>query len=106
MSRNSIECSTIAKNDVLLCFNFVSRFQELKDAQLTEHKRLMDLLDAERDQILTEKAKLETMERLKQPSTLAAKRKTELDAAIQIAQVNSMYRMCCETVKIIPNCIQ
>lgn len=47
----------------------------------------MDLLDAEREQILIEKAKLETMERLKPTSMPTGKRQTELDAAIQIAQV-------------------
>lgn len=67
-----------------------TEFQDQKDAHLTEHKRLMDLLDAEREQILIEKAKLETMERLKPTSMPAAKRQTELDAAIQIAQVNSI----------------
>lgn len=67
-------------------FDFIE-IQDLKDAHLTEHKRLMDLLDAEREQILIEKAKLETMERLKPTSMPAAKRQTELDAAILIAQV-------------------
>lgn len=49
----------------------------------------MDLLDAEREQILIEKAKLETMERLKPTSMPTVKRQTELDAAIQIAQVGA-----------------
>lgn len=47
----------------------------------------MDLLDAEREQILIEKAKLETLERLKPTSMPSAKRQPELDAAILIAQV-------------------
>lgn len=54
----------------------------------------MDLLDAEREQILIEKAKLETMERLKPTSMPTAKRQTELDAAIQIAQVKSVHGLC------------
>lgn len=61
--------------------------QELKDQQFGEHKRLMDILDAEREKILVEKAKLETMERLKTPSNTSTKRQSELDAAIKIAQV-------------------
>lgn len=65
----------------------------MKDAQLAEHKRLMDLLDAEREQILIEKAKLETMERLKPTSMPTVTRQTELDAAIQIAQVK--HRIVC-----------
>lgn len=52
-----------------------------------EHKRLMDLLDAEREQILIEKTKLETMEHLKPTSTPSSKRQSEVDAAIKIAQV-------------------
>lgn len=67
--------------------NLNPKFQELKDAHLTEHKRLMDMLDEERGKILIEKAKLETMERLKTTSMPAVKQQTELDAAIQIAQV-------------------
>lgn len=55
--------------------------------QFTEHKRLMDLLDSEREKIFMEKTKLETMERLKIPSNSNAKRPSDLDAAIKIAQV-------------------
>lgn len=58
----------------------------MKEMQFVEHKRLMELLDAEREQILIEKAKLETMERLKVP-TNTTRRQSELDAAIKIAQV-------------------
>lgn len=47
----------------------------------------MDILDAEREQILIEKAKVETLERLKLPSNPTTTRQTELDAAIKIAQV-------------------
>lgn len=55
---------------------------------MAEHKRLLDLLDAERQQILVEKAKLETLERLKMPSSNPLNnRQGELDAAIKIAQV-------------------
>lgn len=52
---------------------------------------MMDVLDAEREQILIEKAKLETLERLKPTATPTVKRQTELDAAIQIAQVNLFF---------------
>lgn len=57
--------------------------------QMNEHKRLMDMIDEERHKILVERAKLETMERLKPKSnsTLDQGQK-ELDAAIQIAQVS------------------
>lgn len=64
----------------------------------------MDLLDAEREQILIEKAKLETMERLKPTSMPTVKRQTELDAAIQIAQVlklANLSNMNCFKLKII-----
>lgn len=64
--------------------------QELKDMHFAEHKRLMDLLDTEREQILIEKTKLETMERIKPTSSNpSTKRQTELDAAIKIAQVSA-----------------
>lgn len=49
---------------------------------------MMDLIDAERQEILVEKAKLETMERLKTPKSDLLHREKELDAAIRIAQVN------------------
>ncbi|XP_031622610.1 interaptin [Contarinia nasturtii] len=62
------------------------RVQEMKEMQFAENKRLMELLDAEREQILIEKAKLETMERLKVPTNPTVKRQSELDAAIKIAQ--------------------
>lgn len=53
-----------------------------------EHKRLMDMLDTDREQILIEKTKLETMERIKPTvSKESTKRHTEIDAAIKIAQV-------------------
>lgn len=69
-----------------------SPFQEHKDMHFSEHKRLMDLLDAEREQILIERTKLETMERIKPTtSNTSTKRPSELDAAIKIAQVN--YRI-------------
>lgn len=55
--------------------------------QFAEHKRLMEILDQEREKILVEKAKLETMERLKIPSKTSNTRQSELDAAIRIAQV-------------------
>lgn len=48
---------------------------------------MMDLIDAERQEILVEKAKLETMERLKTPKSDSLHREKELDAAIRIAQV-------------------
>lgn len=54
-----------------------------------EHKRLMDLLDIEREQIIIEKTKLETMEYLKPASVPTTKRQSELNAAIKIAQVLS-----------------
>lgn len=54
----------------------------------SEHKRLMDILDTEREQILIEKTKLETMERIKPTASNAStKRYSEIDAAIKIAQV-------------------
>lgn len=75
-----------------LCFEMNSQFQEMKDMHFIEHKRLMDLLDAEREQILIEKTKLETMERIKPTSYPSiGKRHTELDAAIKIAQVIQMF---------------
>lgn len=62
--------------------------QELKDLHFAEHKRLMDMLDTDREQILIEKTKLETMERIKPTvSKESTKRHTEIDAAIKIAQV-------------------
>lgn len=48
---------------------------------------MMDLIDAERQEILVDKAKLETMERLKTPKSDSLHREKELDAAIRIAQV-------------------
>lgn len=63
------------------------RIQDLKETHFAEHKRMMDLIDAERQQILVEKAKLETMERLKAtPKDFASQRQNELDAAIRIAK--------------------
>lgn len=48
----------------------------------------MDIIDEERHKILVERAKLETMERLKpKNSTAMDQGQKELDAAIQIAQV-------------------
>ena len=61
--------------------------------QFAEHKRLMEILDAEREKILVEKAKLETMERLKTPSNTSTKRPSELDAAIKIAQVIVLFKV-------------
>lgn len=61
--------------------------QELKELHFAEHKRMMDLIDAERQVILVEKAKLETMERLKASKSDSLHREKELDAAIRIAQV-------------------
>lgn len=49
---------------------------------------MMDLIDAERQEIFVEKAKLETMERLNTPKSDSLHREKELDAAIRIAQVN------------------
>lgn len=73
--------------------NFVRFFlKESKEMQFSEHKRLMEILDAEREKILVEKAKLETMERLKAPSNTSTKRPSELDAAIKIAQVYNLFR--------------
>lgn len=66
-----------------------NRIQEMKEIHFAEHKRLMDSIDAERQQILVEKAKLETMERLKAPKDSTNQRQNELDAAIRIAQVCS-----------------
>lgn len=51
----------------------------------------MDVLDADREQFLIEKAKLETLQRLKPTTPPYAKRQTELDAAIQIAQVQNTF---------------
>lgn len=61
--------------------------QELKELHFAEHKRMMDLIDAERQVILVEKAKLETLERLKASKSDSLHREKELDAAIRIAQV-------------------
>lgn len=69
----------------------ISSQQELKDMQFAEHKRLMEILDEEREKILIEKAKLETMERLKTPTNTSTKRQSELDAAIKIAQVLTLF---------------
>lgn len=63
----------------------------MKEKQFEEHKHLMELLDAQREQILIEKTKLETMERLKTPSNSSTKRHSELDAAIKIAQVSNTF---------------
>lgn len=60
--------------------------------QFAEHKHLMEILDEEREKILVDKAKLETMERLKAPSNASTKRQSELDAAIKIAQVYNLLR--------------
>lgn len=60
----------------------------MKEKQFEEHKHLMDLIDAERERILVEKAKFETMERLKMSSSSSStQRQSELDASIKIAQV-------------------
>lgn len=62
-------------------------WQELKETQFAEHKRLMDVIDAERRSIQSERVKIETMARLKpalqqeQPQT-----HSDIDAAVQIAQ--------------------
>lgn len=74
-------------------FHLFSIVQELKELQFAEHARLMEILDAEREKILVEKAKLETMERLKTPSNTSTKRQSELDAAIKIAQVIVSFKV-------------
>lgn len=49
---------------------------------------MMNTMDTERQQLLIEKSKLETMERIKAQSNSSTNRQTELDAAIHVALVS------------------
>lgn len=62
--------------------------QELKERQFSEHKRLMDIIDAERQSIQSERVKIETMARLKPvlQQTQPQGDRSEIDAAVKIAQ--------------------
>lgn len=54
-----------------------------------EQKRLMSQLDDERNSVLVEKAKIETMARLnKHPESKLTMARTEIDAAVKVAQVS------------------
>lgn len=73
----------------------------MEEKHFAEYKRMMNTIDTERQQLLIEKSKLETMERLKSQSIPSTNRQTELDAAIQIALVSdsSFYLPeCCYTL--------
>lgn len=75
---------------LLLNLSILNRrcLQELKEKQFSEHKRLMDIIDAERHSIQSERVKIETMARLKPvlQQTQSQGDRSEIDAAVKIAQ--------------------
>lgn len=61
--------------------------QELKEKHFAEHKRLMDMIDAERQSVQSERMKLETMAMLhQQQNTKRQDNRFEIDAAVKVAQ--------------------
>ena len=60
--------------------------QELRESQVVEHQRLTNQMENERQRILTEKAKLETMARLQQTNETTTLSRSEIDAAVLVAQ--------------------
>lgn len=73
---------------------FQSHLKELEEKQYVEYRRLMDVVDSERESVWAEKGKLKTLERLEPKTNSQTQRQIEIDAAIQIAQVgNSIQRL-------------
>lgn len=56
-----------------------------------EQKRLLSQMDEERNSILSEKAKLETMARVQEFSGQPTLARCEIDAAVKVAQVRVCF---------------
>lgn len=59
----------------------------MKVYQLSEYERRMKQLDDEHLEILSEKSKLETLNRLQKSNEIQIS-KTEIDSAVKVAEVN------------------